>query len=137
MARGGESGNGTADRSRPNDDSSPRSDHENGHVNGNPTPSTPDSPTSTGFNTDQLPLNTSQNFSEDDDEASVDPHIIRDEAENEEEEEEGEDLFNDNYIDDYRRMEEQDHYESLGLDDSMEDESNLDQIMANCRAAEL
>lgn len=137
MAGEGESGNHDGDRSQPNGDSSPPSDH--GNVNGNPTPSTPDSPTSTGFNTDQLPLNTSQNFSEDDDdgEASVDPYIVRDEPEIEEEEEEGEDLFNDNYMDDYRRMDEQDHYESLDLDDSMEDERDLDQIMADRRAAEV
>ncbi|KAL3519237.1 hypothetical protein ACH5RR_017386 [Cinchona calisaya] len=107
------------------------------HGNVNPTPSTPESPTSAGFNTDQLPLNTSQNYSEEDDEASVDPDIIRDEEVNEEEEEEGEDLFNDNYMDDYRRMEGQDQYESLGLDDSMEDERDLDQIMADRRAAEI
>lgn len=65
---------------------------------GNLPPSTPDSPTSVGFNTDQLPLNTSQNYS-DEDEAAVDPNIIPDEAaDEEEEEEEGEDLFNDNYM---------------------------------------
>lgn len=66
---------------------------------GNP-PSTPDSPTSAGFNTDQLPPNTSrtsENFT-DDDEASVDPEIIRDEPEEPEEEEEGEDLYNDNFL---------------------------------------
>ena len=58
----------------------------------------PESPTSAGFNTDQIPQNSSQNFT-DDDEASVDPEIIRDEAdEPEEEEEEGEDLFNDNFM---------------------------------------
>lgn len=72
-----------------------------GHV-GNP-PSTPDSPTSVGFNTDQLPFNTtsrtSDNYSdEDDEEAAVDPHIIRDDDEEIDEEEEGEDLFNDNYM---------------------------------------
>lgn len=67
-------------------------------------PSTPDSPTSAGFNTDQLPLNTNTSrTSEDysDDEAAVDPHIIHDEGdagEAEEDEEEGEDLFNDNYM---------------------------------------
>lgn len=133
MSREGESGTPDGGRRQQSDDSSSPSDHGNG----NPTPSTPDSPTSAGFNTDQLPLNTSQNYSEDDEEASVDPQIIRDEAENEEEEEEGEDLFNDNYMDDYRRMEEQDHYESFGLDESMEDERDLDQIMADRRAAEV
>ncbi|CAK9178789.1 unnamed protein product [Ilex paraguariensis] len=104
---------------------------------GNPA-STPDSPTSTGFNTDQLPFNTSrtsENYS-DADEAAVDPNIIRDEPEEADEEEEGEDLFNDNYMDDYRRMDEHDQYESLGLDDSLEDERDLDQIMADRRAAE-
>ncbi|XP_010522980.1 PREDICTED: DNA replication licensing factor MCM2 [Tarenaya hassleriana] len=100
-------------------------------------PSSPDSPTSAGFNTDQLPFSTSQNsdnFS--DEEAAVDPQIIRDDPEEAEEEEEGEDLFNDNYIDDYRQMNEQDQYESLGLDDSMEDERDLDQIMQDRQAAE-
>ncbi|XP_065853028.1 DNA replication licensing factor MCM2 [Euphorbia lathyris] len=102
---------------------------------GNP-PSTPDSPTtSAGFNTDQLPLNTSQNFT-DDDEAAVDPEIIRDEPEEPEDEEEGEDLFNDNFLEDYRRMDEHDNYESVGLDDSLEDERDLDQIMRDRRAAE-
>ena len=37
---------------------------------------------------------------------------------------------------DYRRMDEHDQYESVGLDDSMEDERDLDQIMADRRAAE-
>ncbi|KAM7468806.1 hypothetical protein LguiB_016368 [Lonicera macranthoides] len=112
-----------------------------GHV-GNP-PSTPDSPTSVGFNTDQLPFNTtsrtSDNYSdEDEEEAAVDPHIIRDDDEEEvDEEEEGEDLFNDNYMDDYRRMEEHDQYEPVGLDESLEDERDLDQIMADRRAAEI
>lgn len=141
MSGGRESGSGGASCGNgrpPRDPPSPHSD--DGNVN--PTPSTPDSPTSVGFNTDQLPLNSSQNYSEeeeDDDveEAEVDPEIIRDEVENEEEEEEGEDLFHDNYMDDYRRMEEQDQYESLGLDDSMEDERDLDQIMADRRAAEM
>ena len=58
------------------------------------------SPSSAGFNTDQLPFSTSQNsenFS--DEEAEVDPQIIRDEPEEpEEEEEDGEDLFNDNFL---------------------------------------
>ncbi|XP_071929119.1 DNA replication licensing factor MCM2 isoform X3 [Coffea arabica] len=136
MSREGESGGGSGGMPGRSDESSSRSDQ--GNIN--PTPSTPESPTSAGFNTDQLPPNTSQNYSEeeDDDEASVDPEIIRDEEENEaEEEEEGEDLFNDNYLDDYRRMNEQDQYESLGLDDSMEDERDLDQIMADRRAAEI
>lgn len=112
-----------------------------GDNSGNPTPpgnppSTPDSP---AFNTDQLPFNTSrtsENFSTDD-EASVDPDIIRDEPEEVEEEEEGEDLFNDNFMDDYQRMGENDNYESVGLDESFEDERDLDQIMADRRAAEV
>ncbi|XP_059656509.1 DNA replication licensing factor MCM2 [Cornus florida] len=110
----------------------------------NPTPSTPDSPTSAGFNTDQLPFNTSRtsdnNYTDDDgddDEAAVDPHIIADDDVPVDEEEEGEDLFNDNYMEDYRRMGEHDQYESLGLDDSLEDERDLDQIMADRRAAEI
>lgn len=114
-----------------------------GEASGGNYPSTPDSPTSAGFNTDQLPLNTNTSrTSEDysDDEAAVDPHIIPDEGdagEAEEDEEEGEDLFNDNYMDDYRRMDEQDNYESVGLDDSLEDERDLDQIMEDRRAAEV
>lgn len=77
---------------------SPRSGGDD--ANGNP-PSSPDSPTSAGFNTDQLPMNTSQNYSDDDDEASVDPEIVRDELDDvnlNDEEEEGEDLFNDNFM---------------------------------------
>nr|CAD1820219.1 unnamed protein product [Ananas comosus var. bracteatus] len=113
------------------------------------TPSTPGSPTSAGFSTDRLPPNTSRatddDFSDDDDEAAVDPHVIPDDDMDaggggvgaDEEEEEGEDLYNDNYLDDYRRMDEQDQYESMGLDDSMEDERDLDQIMADRRAAEV
>ena len=38
---------------------------------------------------------------------------------------------------DYRRMEEHDQYESQGLDESLEDERDLDQIMADRRAAEV
>ncbi|KAL7135263.1 hypothetical protein ABFS83_11G081900 [Erythranthe nasuta] len=117
------------------DDDSSRGDGGDG-VNPNP-PSTPDSPTSVGFNTDQLPLNTSQNYTDDEDEASVDPEIIRDDIIEDEEEEDGEDLFNDNFMDDYRRMGEQDQYERVGLDDSAEDERDLDQIMADRRAAEV
>ncbi|KAL6188325.1 hypothetical protein ACLB2K_039718 [Fragaria x ananassa] len=107
---------------------------------GNP-PSTPDSPTSAGFNTDQLPhtSRTSENFSSGD-EADVDPNILQDDVEDDllvEEEPEGEDLLEGNYMDDYRRMDEMDQYESVGLDDSAEDERDLDQIMADRRAAEL
>ncbi|CAL1355222.1 unnamed protein product [Linum trigynum] len=103
-------------------------------------PSTPDSPTSAGFNTDQLPHHTSHNNTDDDDEASVDPQIIPDEPEElaeDEEEEEGEDLYHDDFLDDYRRMEENDQYESVGLDDSLEDERDMDQIVQDRRAAEL
>lgn len=88
----GEDSNGDSGSHRPAE--SPSSAD---HRNGNP-PSTPDSPTSVGFNTDQLPFNTSQNYSEED-EASVDPDIIRDDQEDADiEEEDGEDLFNDNYL---------------------------------------
>ncbi|CAI0381468.1 unnamed protein product [Linum tenue] len=102
-------------------------------------PSTPDSPTSAGFNTDQLPHHTSHNNT-DDDEASVDPQIIPDEPEElaeDEEEEEGEELYHDDFLDDYRRMEENDQYESVGLDDSLEDERDMDQIVQDRRADEL
>lgn len=104
-------------------------------------PSTPLTPTSAGFNTDQLPPDTSHNYSDfdDDDEAAVDPEIIRDEPDDplDAEEEEGEDLFHDNFLDDYRQMEEQDNYESVGLNDSYEDERDLGQIMQDRRAAEV
>ncbi|KAI3787309.1 hypothetical protein L1987_41687 [Smallanthus sonchifolius] len=136
-------GGNAGGENRPNE--SPSSSDQGGNLNssqfnGNP-PSTPDSPTSAGFNTDQLPFNsrTSENYSDyDDDEAAVDPDIIHDEPEEvgEDEEGEGEDLFGDNYINDYRRMDEHDQYESAGLDESLEDERDLDQIMADRRAAE-
>lgn len=105
---------------------------------GNP-PSSPDSPTtSAGFNTDQLPHNTSQNYTDDDDEAAVDPQILPEEPEEpEEEEEEGEDLFNDNFMDDYRRMDEHDQYETVGLDESFEDDRDPDQVIKDRREAEL
>ncbi|CAN0902267.1 DNA replication licensing factor MCM2 [Linum grandiflorum] len=104
----------------------------------NQPPATPDSPTSADFNTDALPYFTSQNT--DDDEASVDPQIIPDDVEDiaaEEEEEEGEDLFHDAFMDDYRGMDEHDQYESVGLDDSLQDERDLDQIVQDRRAADL
>ncbi|KAM3281233.1 DNA replication licensing factor MCM2 [Capsicum chacoense] len=128
----GDDSNGDSPRRRP-----ANSPSSSDHINGNP-PSTPDSPTSVGFNTDQLPYNTSQNYSEED-EASVDRDIIRDDPDDAdvEEEEDGEDLFNDNYLDDYRVMGEADQYESFGLDDSMVDERDLDQIMADRQAAEV
>lgn len=61
-------------------------------------PSTPDSPTSAGFNTDQLPPSRTSEIYSDEDEASVDPRIITDEPEDVEDEEEGEDLYNDNFM---------------------------------------
>ncbi|KAK7388014.1 hypothetical protein VNO78_22814 [Psophocarpus tetragonolobus] len=97
-------------------------------------PSTPTSP-SVGFNTDQLPHTHTSRAS--DDEASVDPDIIRDDIEEQpEEEEDGEDLYNENFMDDYRRMDEADQFESFGLDDSLEDDRDFDQIMEDRRAAE-
>lgn len=112
----------------------------------NNAPSTPGSP---GFSTDRLPPNTTtsrgatdpSSYSDDDGEAEVDPHVLPDDDDPAavvapDEDEEGEDLFNDNYLDDYRRMDEHDQYESVGLDDSLEDERNLDEIMADRRAAE-
>ncbi|GAB2225414.1 hypothetical protein Droror1_Dr00006206 [Drosera rotundifolia] len=99
--------------------------------------SSPDSQSSLGFNTDRLPHTRT---SEDDDEAAVDPNVVvddDDEGREGEEEEDGEDLFADNYLDDYQRMEEHDQYESVGLDDSMEDERDLDQIMEDRRAADM
>ncbi|KAH1243527.1 DNA replication licensing factor MCM2 [Glycine max] len=101
--------------------------------------SDPESPTSpsVGFNTDQLPHTHTSRASEDD-EASVDPDIVRDEIEEQpEEEEDGEDLYNDNFLDDYKRMDEADQFESFGLDDSLEDDRDFDQIMQDRRAAEI
>ncbi|KAL8481927.1 hypothetical protein ACS0TY_027626 [Phlomoides rotata] len=118
------------------DDGSSGSGGDGAAGNDNP-PATPDSPTSVGFNSDQLPFNTSQNYTDDDDEASVDPEIIRDEPEDiNNEEEEGEDLYNDDFMADYQRLGEQDQYESLGLDDSVEEEKDYDKVMADRRAAE-
>ncbi|KAM0896190.1 hypothetical protein ACQ4PT_023343 [Festuca glaucescens] len=111
----------------------------------NNAPSTPGSP---GFSTDRLPPNTTtsrgatdpSSYSDDDGEAEVDPNVLPDDdgaaVVADEEEEDGEDLFNDDYLNDYRGMDEQDQYESVGLDDSIEDERNLDEIMADRRAAE-
>ena len=68
----------------------------------------------------------------------MDPAIIRDDVDEvEEEDDEGEDLYNDNFMEDYRGMDAHDRYESVGLDESMEDERDLDQIMQDRRAAEL
>ncbi|KAK7264726.1 hypothetical protein RJT34_32336 [Clitoria ternatea] len=49
-----------------------------------------------------------------------------------EEEEDGEDLYNDNFMDDYRGMEEADQFESAGLDDR-----DFDHMMEDRRAAEV
>ena len=80
--------------------SSDHNDNPNSsQFNGNP-PGTPDSPTSAGFNTDQLPR-TSENYSDSDDEAEVEPRLINDEADEvlvDEDDVEGEDLVNDNFI---------------------------------------
>nr|XP_043607158.1 DNA replication licensing factor MCM2 [Erigeron canadensis] len=134
MAGGNENGGNPPSDSVPN--SSDQGENPNSsQFNGNP-PSTPDSPA--GFNTDQLPFNsrTSENYS--DDEASVDHEIIRDEPDDADEDEgEGEDLFNDNFIEDYRRMDEHDQYESAGLDVSYEDDRSLGEIMADRKAAEM
>ena len=70
------------------------------HSADNP-PTTPDSPTSAGFPTDQLPPNTSNfsdDFDDDEEEAAVDPNIIRDEPDDVEEEVDGEDLYNDDFL---------------------------------------
>ncbi|GER39223.1 DNA replication licensing factor MCM2 [Striga asiatica] len=115
-----------------NGDESPRSGAGAGAANENPA--------SAAFSSDQLPMNSSQNYTDDDGEASVDAEIIRDEEEDnidDEEDDEGEDLFNDQFMNDYRRIGKQDQYETLGLDDSMEDDRDLDQIMADRRAAEI
>ncbi|XP_071702697.1 DNA replication licensing factor MCM2-like [Rutidosis leptorrhynchoides] len=137
----GENGNGGNGSNQSPSSSDNGGNLNSSQFNGNP-PSTPDSPTSAGFNTDQLPFNsrTSENNSEydDDEEADVDPEIIRDEPDDVDEDEgEGEDLFGDDFINDYRRMDEHDQYESVGLDESHEDERDLDQIMADRRAAEI
>ncbi|KAF5741238.1 DNA replication licensing factor MCM2 [Tripterygium wilfordii] len=98
-------------------------------------PSSPNSPSSPGFSTDRLPFDTSQ--PSDDDEAAVDPNVIGDDQDVPEEEEEGEDLFNDNFYDDYRQMGEQDQYESAGLDDSLVDEMDYGEHVAAKNAAEM
>lgn len=105
-------------------------------------PSTPGSPTSgPGFSTDRLPPTSSsrhrsstQSIS---DEAEVDPDILGEDPGDEEDEGEGEDLYNDNFIQqDYQRLEGQDRYESVDLDDEYQDERGYDEIMADRRAAE-
>lgn len=106
-------------------------------------PSTPGSPTSgPGFSTDRLPPTSSsrhrsstQSIS---DEAEVDPDILGEDPGDEEDEGEGEDLYNDNFIQqDYQRLEGQDRYESVDLDDEYQDERGYDEIMADRRAAEV
>ncbi|CAH2035651.1 unnamed protein product [Thlaspi arvense] len=78
----------------------------------------------------------SENFS-DEEEAEVDPQIIRDEPdEPEDEEEDGEDLYHDNFMEDYGGRGEQDHYEPAGLDDSVDDDRDLGQKADDRRAAE-
>lgn len=105
-------------------------------------PSTPGSPTSgPGFSTDRLPPTSSsrhrsstQSIS---DEAEVDPEILGEDPGDEEDEGEGEDLYNDNFIQqDYQCLEGQDRYESVDLDDEYQDERGYDEIMADRRAAE-
>ncbi|KAI3508653.1 hypothetical protein L1887_23662 [Cichorium endivia] len=96
-----------------------------------PPPSAPDSPTS-----DQLPFNvgTPENyFDYEDDDPNLNGDVLE---ERDEDEQEDEDFFNDNYIEDYGRIDDLDEYESVGLDDSLEEEEDLDQIMADCEAAE-
>ncbi|GLJ12831.1 hypothetical protein SUGI_0198590 [Cryptomeria japonica] len=108
--------------------------------------STPGSPTSGGgFSTDRLPPTTSRSSSRHisstqslSDEAEVDPDIVVDDIDaGDEEDEEGEDLYTDNFMQqDYQRLEAQDRYESVDLDDELQDERSFDQIMADRRAAD-
>ncbi|KAJ3671882.1 hypothetical protein LUZ60_007961 [Juncus effusus] len=108
-------------------------------------PSTPGSPTSAGFSTDRLPPTRTTDSYSDEEEAAEEIPVLDDVIDDVaagtpaggEEDEEGEDLYNDNYLDDYRRLDEQDNYESMGLDESLDDERDLDQIMADRRAAEI
>lgn len=69
---------------------------ESGNPASTPDPESPSSPPA-GFNTDQLPHTHTSHASEDD-EASVDPDIIRDEEQQPEEDEDGEDLYHDNFL---------------------------------------
>ncbi|GER57743.1 DNA replication licensing factor mcm2, partial [Striga asiatica] len=96
-----------------------------------------ENPASAALSSDQLPMNSSQIYTDDDGEASVEAEIITDEEKDNIDDEEGEDLFNDQFMNDFRRMGKQDQYETLGLDDSVEDDRVLDQIMADSRAAEI
>ncbi|GER57737.1 DNA replication licensing factor mcm2 [Striga asiatica] len=79
---------------------------------------------------DQLPMTSSQNYTDDD---GVEAEIIRDEEEDNIDDEEGEDLLNDQFMKsgDFRKIGMQDQYETLGLDDSMEDDRDFYQIMAD------
>eukprot|EP00249_Psilotum_nudum_P028835 c38786_g1_i1 orf=143-2887(+) len=104
--------------------------------------STPRSPTSAGaFSTDRLPHTTSSarrrsSTHSASEEADVDPDILGTDP-GDEEDDEGEDLFHDNFMEqDYRPLEAQDRYESVDIDDEMEDDRDLDQIMADRMAAE-
>ncbi|KAJ7295046.1 hypothetical protein O6H91_Y216100 [Diphasiastrum complanatum] len=106
--------------------------------------SNPSSPTSVAnFSTDRLPLSTSsarrrslaQSVS---DEAEVDPDVLGEDDLGDEEDEEGEDLFPDNFMErDYRPLDGMDQYETIGIDDEVEDERSFDQIMADRQAAEI
>ncbi|GER57736.1 DNA replication licensing factor MCM2 [Striga asiatica] len=96
-----------------------------------------ENPASAAFSSDQLPMNSSQNYTDDDGEASVEAEIIRDEEEDNIDDDEGEDLLNDQFMNDFRKIGMQDQYETLGLDDSMEDVRDMYQIMADRRAAEI
>eukprot|EP00250_Pteridium_aquilinum_P033332 c5464_g1_i1 orf=283-3030(-) len=105
-------------------------------------PSTPGSPSSVGnFSTDRLPHTTSSprrrsSAHSVSDEAEVDPDVFATDP-GDEEEDEGEDLYHDNFMEqDYQPLGSQDRYESQDIDDELEDDRDLDQIMADRRAAE-
>lgn len=105
-------------------------------------PSTPGSPSSVGnFSTDRLPHTTSSprrrsSAHSASDEAEVDPEVFATDP-GDDEEDEGEDLYHDNFMEqDYQPLGSQDRYESQDIDDELEDDRDLDQIMADRRAAE-
>ncbi|KAJ6764983.1 hypothetical protein OIU74_023790 [Salix koriyanagi] len=52
-------------------------------------------------------------------------------------EEEGEDLLNGNFKDDYRRMDEHDRDDPVGLDESFEDDMDTDQVIQDRKVAGL
>lgn len=100
--------------------------------------SSPGSPTSGGnFSTDRLPPTSNRSSTHSySDEAEVDPHILGDDL-GDQEEDEGEDLYTDNFMQqDYQRLEAQDRYESVDLDDELQDDRSFDQLMADRLAAE-